>query len=51
MWDAVERHITSLLESETITAKRADELREEARTALTEEFGPAYGRVAGAAEV
>ena len=45
MWNGVERHLTSLLESETITAERADELREEARTALTEQFGPAYGRV------
>jgi uncharacterized protein (DUF885 family) len=45
IWNGVERHLTSLLESETITAERADELREEARTALTEQFAPAYGRV------
>lgn len=46
MWNGVERHLTSLLESGTITQTRAEELREEARTALTEQFAPAYARVA-----
>lgn len=45
MWQGVERHLATLLESEAITEERADELREEARTALTEQFQPAYGRV------
>ena len=45
MWQGVERHLASLLESEAITEERADELREEARTALTDQFAPAYARV------
>ncbi|WP_298305799.1 DUF885 family protein [uncultured Erythrobacter sp.] len=45
MWDGVERHLTSLLETQAITEERANELREEARAALTEQFAPAYGRV------
>jgi uncharacterized protein (DUF885 family) len=45
MWQGVERHLTSLQESDKITAERADELREEARKALLEQFAPAYGRV------
>ncbi len=45
MWEGVERHLASLLEEDAITKERADELRAEARTALTEEFAPAYGRV------
>jgi len=45
MWEGVERHLTSLLESETITEERANELREEARATLTDQFAPAYGRV------
>ncbi|MEO1220635.1 MAG: DUF885 domain-containing protein [Pseudomonadota bacterium] len=45
MWEGVERHLTGLLESGTITQGRADELREEARTALVDSFAPAYGRV------
>lgn len=45
MWEAVERHLTSLVEAEKITEERAEELRGEARTALTDEFAPAYGRV------
>ena len=44
MWDGVERHLTSLLESGTITQERAEELRGEARAALTESFAPAYAR-------
>ena len=45
MWSAVERHLAGLLKSEAITQERAEELRTEARTALTDEFAPAYGRV------
>lgn len=45
MWQGVERHLTSLQESDKITAERADELREEARKALLDQFAPAYGRV------
>ena len=45
MWQGVERHLTSLLESDKITEERAEELREEARKALLEQFAPAYGRV------
>jgi len=45
MWQGVERHLAGLLESEAITEERADELRAEARTALTDQFAPAYARV------
>ncbi len=45
LWNATEKHLTSLIESEAITAERAEELRGEARAALTEGFAPAYGRV------
>ncbi|MEP0189104.1 MAG: DUF885 domain-containing protein [Erythrobacter sp.] len=45
LWNATEKHLTSLIESETITAERAEELRREARAMLTEGFAPAYGRV------
>jgi len=44
MWNGVERHLTSLMENEKISEERAEELREEARTALTESFAPAYAR-------
>ena len=44
MWQAVERHLTSLVEDDKITEERAEELREEARNALTQEFAPAYAR-------
>ncbi|MEP0392379.1 MAG: DUF885 domain-containing protein [Erythrobacter sp.] len=44
MWDGVERHLTGLLESGTITQERAEELRAEARAVLTESFAPAYAR-------
>jgi len=45
LWQSVERHLSSLLESGEIDEARAEELRESARTALTEEFAPAYNRV------
>ena len=44
LWDATERHLARLLESGEITEERAEELRGEARTALTEQFAPAYAR-------
>jgi len=44
MWQAVERHLSSLVEDDKITEERAEELREEARNALTQEFAPAYAR-------
>lgn len=44
IWAGVERHLTALLESGAITEERAGELREEARTALTGTFAPAYAR-------
>ncbi len=46
LWTATEERLASLVESEAITQERADELREEARTALTEDLAPAYARVA-----
>ena len=46
LWNGVEGHLASLVEAETITQERADELREEARTALVEQMAPAYQRVA-----
>ncbi len=45
MWSGVERHLSSLLENEIISEERAEEFRAEARTALTEQFAPAYQRV------
>lgn len=45
LWEGVEGHLTTLVENETITEERAEELREEARTALTEQMAPAYSRV------
>ena len=45
MWGGVEGHLATLLENGTITEERAEELREAARTALVEQFAPAYQRV------
>ena len=45
LWDGVEGHLTKLVEDGTITKDRADELREEARTALTDQMAPAYQRI------
>ncbi|MBV7265847.1 DUF885 domain-containing protein [Erythrobacter ani] len=45
LWEASEAHLAKLVEDGAITEERADELREEARAALTEEFAPAYRRV------
>ncbi len=45
LWTATEERLASLIESEAITAERADELRADARTALTGQLAPAYARV------
>ena len=45
LWTASEGHLARLTESGTITETRADELREQARTALTQNMQPAYQRV------
>jgi uncharacterized protein (DUF885 family) len=45
MWEGVERHLAALTQAGTITEARAGELREEARTALLDDFRPAYDRV------
>ncbi len=44
LWTGTEERLAALLEAETITEERADELREEARTALTQQMAPAYQR-------
>ena len=45
LWAGSEGHLAALIASDTITQERADELREQARTALTEQMGPAYQRI------
>ncbi len=45
LWAGVEGHLADLLSNRVISAERADELREEARTALIEDMAPAYQRV------
>jgi len=45
LWTASEERIAKLVDGGTITAERGEELREEARTALTEKLAPAYTRV------
>ncbi len=45
LWAGTEERLASLVEAGTITEERADELREEARVALTESMAPAYQRV------
>ncbi len=45
LWQASEGHLSKLVEDGAITQERADALREQARTALTEEMAPAYQRV------
>ncbi|MDY7096814.1 MAG: DUF885 domain-containing protein [Pseudomonadota bacterium] len=45
LWEAVETNLSKLVESGTITEERAQELRTDARTALTEKFAPSYARV------
>ncbi|EAQ28275.1 Uncharacterized conserved secreted protein [Erythrobacter sp. NAP1] len=45
LWTGTEERLASLVEAGTITEERADELREEARSALTGQMAPAYLRV------
>ena len=46
LWAGLEGHLTTLVENETITPERADELREMGRSAMVDQMGPAYTRVA-----
>nr|WP_298925077.1 DUF885 domain-containing protein [uncultured Erythrobacter sp.] len=45
LWEGSEAHLEKLVADGTITDERADELREQARTALTDTMAPAYSRV------
>ncbi|QFT76082.1 DUF885 family protein [Erythrobacter sp. THAF29] len=45
LWAATEEHLAKLVADGIITQERADELREQAREALTEKMAPAYARV------
>ena len=45
LWSTTEAHLAKLVEDEVITQERADTLREEARSALTQQMAPAYQRV------
>ena len=45
LWNATEERIAKLTQGGTITQERAGELREEARTALTDQLAPAYARI------
>ncbi|MEZ0472874.1 DUF885 domain-containing protein [Luteimonas salinilitoris] len=45
LWADLQAKADALVESEAITAERADELKQQARTALVEQVQPAYGRV------
>lgn len=45
LWTASEGHLAKLTKDGTITAERAEELREESRNAFTNDLAPAYGRV------
>jgi len=45
LWTATQDHLAKLVSEDIITAERADELREEARTALVDQVAPAYRRV------
>ncbi len=45
LWEGTEGHLEKLVEDGTITQERADELREEARTALIDQMAPAYQRI------
>ncbi|WP_271078840.1 DUF885 domain-containing protein [Aurantiacibacter sp. MUD61] len=45
LWAGTEERLTSLVEEGTITEERAEELREDARVALTQSMAPAYQRV------
>ena len=45
MWEGIEGRLAALVEAGEIDQARADELREEARLALTDAIAPAYGRI------
>ena len=45
LWAGTEERLAALVEAGTVTDERADELREDARTALTQSMAPAYQRV------
>ena len=45
IWTATEEKLQGLVDSDVIDQQRADVLREEARTALTGAFAPAYQRI------
>lgn len=45
LWAGVEGHLTKLVSDGTITQERADELKAEAKTALTDNMAPAYQRI------
>ena len=45
LWAGTEERLAQLVEVGTITQERADELREDARTALVDQMAPAYQRV------
>ncbi|MEP5936992.1 MAG: DUF885 domain-containing protein [Erythrobacter sp.] len=45
LWTATDDHLAKLVSDDIITAERADELRNDARTALINQMAPAYQRV------
>ncbi|MEL1251596.1 DUF885 domain-containing protein [Aurantiacibacter gilvus] len=45
LWTGTEERLAALVEADTISEERADELREQARVALTDDMAPAYQRV------
>ncbi|GAB5483176.1 MAG: DUF885 domain-containing protein [Parasphingorhabdus sp.] len=45
LWEATEGKLASLVEAGTITQGRSNELKEQARTALTDSLKPAYERI------
>ena len=45
LWAGTEGHLAALVEAGTISEERAEELRQDARTALLEQMAPAYKRV------
>lgn len=45
LWAGTEGHLTALVEAGTISEERAEELRQDARTALVDQMAPAYKRV------
>lgn len=45
LWEATENKLVVLVKAETITQSRSDELKEQARQALTETLKPSYERI------